>query len=58
MRWREFALCRGLAHTGWWFSNNERAKQICQECPVRAACLHEGYALRDRGVVRGGKWFD
>lgn len=45
-----------------WFAESpihlERAKSLCQECPVRAACLAGALERREPWGVWGGEIFD
>jgi hypothetical protein len=65
--WRDRADCSAvvadepLMAEAWIQQHNlfsERARMICEDCPVRMACLHD--ALNDRHVegMRGGFFFD
>lgn len=58
--WRARAACRaaidaGEADANWWFPENDRysqrsaekAKAICDPCPVKQRCLEEGFGERD-----------
>lgn len=58
--WREFALCRGMDPDIWYpdrgttTDETRQAKAVCEQCPVREACLE--YALlahEDRGIWGG-----
>lgn len=51
--------CKGK-NTEWWFADRgtqyRQAKEICNGCPVRNACLHEALAVphsEDYGILGG-----
>ncbi|MFI2710494.1 WhiB family transcriptional regulator [Micromonospora sp. NPDC018662] len=53
--WRQ-AACAG-SDANWWTGDcpdRIQAVRICLGCPVREACLADGLANGDTGVVRGG----
>ena len=57
--WRKRAACRGLdAEVFYPISEEEidaaEAKAICDECPVRQACLEHALMNREREGVWGG----
>lgn len=65
--WRDGAACVEVVNAeplmdGAWIQQHnlfsERARMICEDCPVRMACLQD--ALNDRHVegMRGGFFFD
>ncbi len=55
--WRDQAACRGLDPDVFYPVSDEDAdvaKAICNECPVREACLEYALANRERDGVWGG----
>ncbi|MFI6133929.1 WhiB family transcriptional regulator [Micromonospora sp. NPDC051141] len=53
--WRQ-AACAG-SDANWWTDNcpdRSLAVRICLGCPVRQACLADGLANGDNGIIRGG----
>ena len=55
--WRELGACRGL-DPGMFYPDEEddalAAKQVCQQCDVRIACLEHALASREKQGVWGG----
>lgn len=55
--WRHRADCQGL-DPNWWFPTQgqptEQARQICQGCPVRQACLSAALADPTLSGIWGG----
>lgn len=53
--------CR-VEDSEWWFADSpavlERAKSLCQSCPVRAACLAGAIERREPWGVWGGELFE
>jgi WhiB family redox-sensing transcriptional regulator len=55
--WRMLGACRGL-DAGIFYPDTDEdaaiAKQVCEECGVRAACLEHALASREKVGVWGG----
>lgn len=65
--WRDDALCMKVVDAdplmgeAWIQQHNlfsERARMICEDCPVRMACLHDALTDRHAEGMRGGFFFD
>lgn len=57
--WRKRAACRGVDVEVFFPETDddaeaEAAKAVCQQCPVRQACLEHALAHREREGVWGG----
>lgn len=57
--WRKRAACRGIDVEIFFPETDddadvEAAKAVCEECPVRQACLEHALAHREREGVWGG----
>jgi WhiB family redox-sensing transcriptional regulator len=55
--WRELGACRGLEPSIFYpdeDDNAEDAKDICQQCSVRVACLEFALSAREKQGVWGG----
>ena len=56
--WRKLAACQGIDPEVFYPASDEddawEAKAICDECPVRQACLEHALAHREREGVWGG----
>lgn len=57
--WRQQAACRGLDPSIFYPSSDdeddaEPAKAVCEECPIRQACLEHALTRRERDGVWGG----
>ena len=55
--WRMLGACRGLDAGIFYPVNDEEAaiaKQVCEECGVRAACLDHALSSREKAGVWGG----
>ena len=53
--WRTYALCRGMGPDLFFTTKGEslrEAKQVCNACPVRFPCLHDGMT-EDFGIWGG-----
>ena len=59
-RWWDDAACRPYP-TDWWFptdrhlNNYEKARTICNDCPVKTECLDDAVTLDDRHGMWGGQ---
>lgn len=63
--WQLQAACRGMDSAGFFHPPGERlrardrrieaAKAICQECPVRSACLDHALRMREPYGIWGGR---
>ena len=56
--WRQQAACRGLDPMIFYPVTDEEAedaKDVCDECPVREACLEHALAVREKEGVWGGR---
>ena len=59
--WMQHGLCRGKP-TEWWFPSPDshsphqwdKARQICQDCPVREDCLQYALSTHSRYGMWGG----
>lgn len=51
------ALCKGVTNTDMWFDPElfDQAKQICEQCPVRAICSQAAVDNDEAYGVWGGK---
>jgi WhiB family redox-sensing transcriptional regulator len=57
LSWREHAACRGVSTDVFYPVSDEDAdiaKAICDQCPVREACLEFAITEREREGVWGG----
>ena len=57
LEWRMLGACRGLDASVFYPENDEEAeiaKQVCEGCGVRAACLEFALASREKVGVWGG----
>jgi WhiB family transcriptional regulator, redox-sensing transcriptional regulator len=55
--WRQHAACRGLDPLIFYPATDdeaEDAKDVCDGCPVREACLEHALAVREKEGVWGG----
>jgi WhiB family redox-sensing transcriptional regulator len=55
--WRQHAACRGLDPLIFYPATDEEAedaKDVCDGCPVREACLEHALAVREKEGVWGG----
>ena len=55
--WRQQAACRGLDPLIFYPATDEEAedaKDVCDDCPVREACLEHALAVREKEGVWGG----
>jgi WhiB family redox-sensing transcriptional regulator len=57
--WRDDADCRDLDPTAWDLdvATDEQlafAKGVCDDCPVRVACLADAFTNEERATLRGG----
>ena len=55
--WRDHAACRGIDPELFYPVSDEEAdpaKEICDLCPVRSACLEWALSVRERDGVWGG----
>lgn len=57
--WHTRAACRGLDASIFYPSTDDeadadQAKQVCDECVVREACLEHALAVREKDGVWGG----
>lgn len=56
--WRESAACRDAGNPDLWFSSDyyeqQSAKRICEECPVRVECLEFAVTTRQDFGIWGG----
>jgi WhiB family transcriptional regulator, redox-sensing transcriptional regulator len=56
-KWREHAACRGIDPDVFYPVSDEEAepaKAVCDQCPVRQACLEYALTSREREGVWGG----
>lgn len=65
--WRDRSACAEVVHdephmSESWITQHslysERARMICEDCPVRMACLHDALSDRHAEGMRGGFFFD
>jgi WhiB family transcriptional regulator, redox-sensing transcriptional regulator len=57
LEWRMLGACRGLAPEIFYPEDDEAAelaKDVCEQCGVRAACLEYALAHREKAGVWGG----
>lgn len=57
LTWRKRAACQGVDPEVFYpvsEEDSENAKVICNQCPVREACLEYAIAYRERDGVWGG----
>lgn len=57
MSWQKRAACAGLETEIFYPATDEEAdvaKEICNECPVREACLEYALASREKEGIWGG----
>ncbi|MGH9303261.1 MAG: WhiB family transcriptional regulator [Acidimicrobiales bacterium] len=57
-KWRQRAACRGLDPDIFYPVSDDdagQAKAVCDECPVREACLEHALAVREREGIWGGR---
>lgn len=55
--WRQGAACKGLDPMIFFPATDEEAepaKAVCDQCPVREACLEQALGLREKEGVWGG----
>lgn len=57
--WRLQAACRGLDPSIFYPSSEdeadaEPAKAVCEQCPIRQACLEHALARREKDGIWGG----
>ena len=54
--WWDHAACSGKP-TEWWFTERtyRKARQICQICPVRQACLDDAMTI-EAHTEHSGRW--
>ena len=55
--WRQRGSCQGLDSEIFYpvaEDDSERAKEICEGCPVREACLEHALANREQDGIWGG----
>lgn len=56
-KWREHAACRGIDPDVFYPVSDEEAepaRAVCEQCPVRQACLEYALTSREREGVWGG----
>lgn len=55
--WRQHAACKGIDPDVFYPHEDEdaeAAKEVCEVCPVRQACLEHALVARERDGVWGG----